>query len=235
MGAISRAPRRSGVVADTGMCRSFLRGNREISRLTSSEVSGTALVCIGNAYFDKKDYERAIADYSEAIRLDPEYAFAFNNRCWVRAVTDRDLQQALADCTQSLRVKPNSALAFANRGLVHLKSGDFDKAIADYDVALRISPTMAVPLYGRGLAKQKKGDTAGGDIDIAAANAIKADIAEEYARYGVKTNDTIAAPPIPPPSPVQQSRPSPVIPNNNDSDEDKSGWAKAKQLEATPN
>ena len=31
MGAISRAPSRLGVVADPGMCRSFLYGNREIS------------------------------------------------------------------------------------------------------------------------------------------------------------------------------------------------------------
>jgi hypothetical protein len=32
-GAISRAPRRPGVVVDTGMCGRSLRGNREISRL----------------------------------------------------------------------------------------------------------------------------------------------------------------------------------------------------------
>ena len=30
-GAVSRAPRRLGVVADPGMCRSFLYGNRELS------------------------------------------------------------------------------------------------------------------------------------------------------------------------------------------------------------
>ena len=35
MGAISRAPSRFGVVADPGMCRSFLYGNREISRSAS--------------------------------------------------------------------------------------------------------------------------------------------------------------------------------------------------------
>ena len=30
----------------------------------------------GNAYFAKKDYDHAIADYTEAIRLDPKYALA---------------------------------------------------------------------------------------------------------------------------------------------------------------
>jgi hypothetical protein len=36
------------------------------------------------------------------------------------------------------------------------------------------------------MAKQKKGDTAGGDADLAAAAALRANIAAEYARYGVK-------------------------------------------------
>jgi len=36
-GAISRAPGRSGVVTDPGMCRRFLHGNREISGLTARQ------------------------------------------------------------------------------------------------------------------------------------------------------------------------------------------------------
>ena len=34
----------------------------------------------GNAYDDKGDVDRAIADYTEAIRLDPKFALAYNNR-----------------------------------------------------------------------------------------------------------------------------------------------------------
>ena len=40
-------------------------------------------------------------------------------------------------------------------------------------------------MYGRGLAKRKKGDAAGGDADIAGAMAIQANIAVEYAKYGM--------------------------------------------------
>ena len=38
-GAISRAPSRLGVVADPGMCRSFLYGNRELSRSAGCSLS----------------------------------------------------------------------------------------------------------------------------------------------------------------------------------------------------
>jgi hypothetical protein len=41
-------------------------------------------------------------------------------------------------------------------------------------------------LYGRGVAKRRKGDVAGGNADIAAARAIKADVAAEFARYGLQ-------------------------------------------------
>ena len=57
----------------------------------------------------KMDYEHAIADFSESIKLDPRNAEVFNARCWARAIAGRDLQQALADCGESLRLRPNDA------------------------------------------------------------------------------------------------------------------------------
>jgi hypothetical protein len=64
--------------------------------------------------------------------------------------------------------------------------GSLDDAIADYDAALRIEPKKAISLYGRGTAKRLKGDTAGSEADFAAAQAIKTNVADEMAQYGVK-------------------------------------------------
>ena len=72
-----------------------------------------------------------------------------------------------------------------SRGFAYLRLNRLDDAVADYDEALRRNPKQAGSLYGRGLAKLKKGDAVGGEADIAAAKAIRADIAEEFARYGV--------------------------------------------------
>jgi hypothetical protein len=46
-------------------------------------------------------------------------------------------------------------------------------------------PKLANALYGRGLAKLRRGETSSGAEDIAAAKAL-IDIAEEFARYGVR-------------------------------------------------
>jgi hypothetical protein len=60
-----------------------------------------------------------------------------------------------------------------------------DKLADGRNAALRIDPKLANALYGRGLAKLRRGETSSGAEDIAAAKAL-IDIAEEFARYGVR-------------------------------------------------
>jgi membrane associated rhomboid family serine protease len=139
----------------------------------------------GDAWLAKGDYDRAIADYSEAIQLDPEKPDYLNNRCWARAIAGRELPLAVIDCTEALMIARDNANIMDSRGFAYLRLSQLDDAVADYDEALKFAPKQASSLYGRGLAKLRKGDVAGGEADIAAAKAVQADIAEEFARYGV--------------------------------------------------
>src|SRR6516165_1397499 len=57
----------------------------------------------GLAYQEKGDNDRAIADYDQAIRLDPKYAFAYNGRGNAyKAKGDND--RAIADYDQAIRL-----------------------------------------------------------------------------------------------------------------------------------
>jgi tetratricopeptide (TPR) repeat protein len=138
----------------------------------------------GNAHLAKRDYDRAIDDYNQAIKLKSDFAAAFDNRCWARAVLGV-LKPALTDCNQALRLMPKNAATLGSRAFVFLKMSRFDAAVSDYDAALQINPKGAFALYGRGLARLKNDDAAG-ESDIAAAKTLQADIAEEYARYGLQ-------------------------------------------------
>jgi tetratricopeptide (TPR) repeat protein len=140
----------------------------------------------GSLYDGKDDHARAIADYDAAIRADANYADAYNGRCLARAEVGSDLALALSDCNQALKLRPGDAYILDSRGFVYLRLGRFDDAIADYDTALKTNPKIATSLYGRGVAKQKKGDSAGGTVDMAAANLLDPSIAGEFASYGVK-------------------------------------------------
>ena len=137
----------------------------------------------GNAHLGKSQYDHAIDDYNQAIKLKAGFAAAFDNRCWARAVVGI-LKQALADCNEALRLMPNNTATFGTRGFIFLKMTNFDAAVSDYDAALRANPKFAFALYGRGLARVRNDDPSG-EGDMAAAKALQADVAEEYARYGM--------------------------------------------------
>ncbi len=78
-------------------------------------------------------------------------------------------------------------IRFDSGGIHYLKLGKFDDAIVDYNAALKINPKIATSLYGRGIAEFKKSDTTDGNADIAAAKAIRSDIADYMTGLGAPT------------------------------------------------
>src|SRR5205085_7158700 len=105
----------------------------------------------------KRQYDLAIADYDDAIRLDPDMGLAYNNRCLTRAIAGHDLVAALADCDIALKLMPSNADVCDTRGFIYLKLGDPAIAITEYNAGLEADPNHAVALYGRGMAQIKMG------------------------------------------------------------------------------
>src|SRR5215813_12542794 len=116
-----------------------------------------ALVSQGDTSANNRDYDRAIADYGEAIRLIPKYALAFSNR-GVAYGKKSEYDRAISDFNEAIRLDPKLAFAFFNRGLAYGHKGDHDRAISDYDEAIRLDPKDAIAFYNRGLAYGRKGD-----------------------------------------------------------------------------
>lgn len=87
----------------------------------------------------KNDTDAAIADYSEAIRVNPRNAQAWTNR-GARLQRKKEFQRAIADHTEAIRLDPNHKDAWYNRGNVYQEMGDRQRAIADYRQALKVNP-----------------------------------------------------------------------------------------------
>lgn len=104
------------------------------------------------------DYDRAVADFSEAMRLAPSSPTATMSLVGRgRALTaQRQYDQALADYDQAIRRAPQSASAFAQRGMTLFITGNFDRAIADLDQSIRLYPESVFAFTSRGLAHEGK-------------------------------------------------------------------------------
>ncbi len=115
-------------------------------------VSADTYVLWGNAKYDLGDYAGAIADYTMAIRLKPDYAMAYNNRGNVRAALGQHFA-AITDYDTAIRLKPDYADAYNNRGLTKAALGQHFAAITDYDTAIRLKPDDAKAYVNRGNVK----------------------------------------------------------------------------------
>ena len=95
----------------------------------------------GRVYSFKRDYDRAIAEYDQAIKLDPSLAMAYSNRGESR-FNKGDLDGAFADFDAAIKRDPNYAMAYANRGLVYYRKHDMAHALADYTTRIKLAPDL---------------------------------------------------------------------------------------------
>jgi tetratricopeptide (TPR) repeat protein len=87
----------------------------------------------------KKDYDAALADYTEALRLKPDHAGAFDNRAYIREAKG-DLQHALADLDEAVRISPKHSSFRLHRGGLLSRLKQFAHALADYSEAVDLDP-----------------------------------------------------------------------------------------------
>jgi Tfp pilus assembly protein PilF len=110
----------------------------------------------GLAYMHKRDYDRALQDYDQAIHLDPRSATAIYNRGLTYRLKG-DYGHAISDYDQALELTPTDADSFYGRGLSYAQQGNYDRAVQDYSQALRINPGMAHVFHLRSIAYVHKG------------------------------------------------------------------------------
>ncbi len=114
------------------------------------------------------DYDKAIANYTEAIRLDPKNAWAYHYR-GTSYYRQREHDKAIADLTKAIEIDPQLVEAYAYRGLVCNQKGEYDKAIADCTAAIRLDPKFDTAYVNRSVAYNGKGEYEKAIADCTAA------------------------------------------------------------------
>lgn len=104
----------------------------------------------GMAYSQTKEFDRALADCDQAIRLTRKRAAGY--MCSGVVYQDKgNIDHAIAAYAKAIRVEPTDPEAYLNRANLYARKKNYDRAIADYTKATRIAPTFAQAFANRGL------------------------------------------------------------------------------------
>jgi tetratricopeptide (TPR) repeat protein len=126
----------------------------------------------GQLFARKKNYQKAHADLTEAIRLssEPQKSYVYRERGDLELAQSR-FDPAVADFTKAIRydrqmAETKDVASFSLRARAYLASGANEKAIADCDAALKINPnaTWILNVRGIALARQRQWDRAIADL-----------------------------------------------------------------------
>ncbi len=119
---------------------------------------------LGVAYYKSGDFDTALQNYREALKLDKNYAAVFNNIGSLYLTTflknkDRvSYEQAMRNFNEAIALDPLLFSAYNGRGAAYLYNGETGKAIADWQKAIDIKPDFTDPYFSIGIISLKIGD-----------------------------------------------------------------------------
>ena len=95
----------------------------------------------GLAYTDKREFEKAISDFTQIIAINPSHMQAYLNRgnAYLKSGA---FQTALADYNKVIEIDPGYADGYFNRAIVYRLMAEREKAIADYRHAIALAPDV---------------------------------------------------------------------------------------------
>jgi len=123
----------------------------------------------GLDFYRKKDYDHAISEYTDAIKLDPNNDFANASVYYYRGLAYRykkEYDQAIRDFNRAILLNPIRANAYYHRGIAYFHKDEYDNAIRDFNEAILLDPGDPTAYYYRGVVHHEKGEDAEAQADF---------------------------------------------------------------------
>jgi len=161
-----------------------------------------SLIDKGLALGDQGKFDEAIKAVDEAIKLDPNYAYAWNIKGVIlrnqgSALDDPDISldgqkkydEAMSCFDEAIRLDPNLTQAWIDKGITLLGQGralvrlgfnsnrEYDASIECFDEAIRLNPDNAVVWYQKGVALLKMGRDAEAESALLRARELESEAA----------------------------------------------------------
>ena len=133
----------------------------------------------GIAYTAHEDYDKAVADFTESLKLKTQIPGVLNNRG--RALCLKaDYAAAARDFDAAIRVDPRHFVAMLNRANCSVATDKLDAALQDLNAAIKLNPEFPEALNNRGVIFSKKEDYNAAIKDFGAAIKIDSNYVDAY-------------------------------------------------------
>jgi tetratricopeptide (TPR) repeat protein/S1-C subfamily serine protease len=134
--------------------------------------------------FQSQDYQGALADMNQLIKLQPDFSWAYGLRGGSRIYL-QDTQGGLPDINQAIQLAPDNSIFYSLRAAIYSEQKKWDLALADLNKVLAINPQSADAYAARAAiySEQKKWDLT--LTDLTKAIAINPQYAQAYAARAV--------------------------------------------------
>ncbi len=117
-------------------------------------LSGTSVYAQTAEVYDNRGYadymqgnlSQAIADYTKAIKIKPNYEKAYRHR-GIAYYAQGNITQAISDYNKAIEINPKDLGAYYNRGIAYQKQGNSAQAFSDYIKSVEID-TNQYSVYG---------------------------------------------------------------------------------------
>lgn len=93
----------------------------------------------GRSAMAGSQFARALANFDQAIAIDPEYAEAWNQRATLYYFIG-NLEASIHDAEQTLVFEPRHFGALSGLGLIHARAGELETAITWFERAIEVNP-----------------------------------------------------------------------------------------------
>jgi tetratricopeptide (TPR) repeat protein len=146
----------------------------------------------GNAYVAKSEYGKGISAFTEAIRLEPNYASAYSGRglAYINAGINCpeakiDWDKVISDFTEAIRLKPDEISSYRMRALAYFEKNDYDRAIRDFANLIRLKPDDRDTYFNRGSTYMRMKEYDNAVRDYSEAIRLNPNFALAYKNRGV--------------------------------------------------
>lgn len=129
-----------GRAARYGVLSKYVEQIADLSDVIRIENTAANYSARGLAYWFASEYDRALADQTRAIQLDPKNAAYVGERGRTN-IWKKDYIAAIADFSDAIRLNPDSGYFYGQRASAHFSRLDYSRALGDYDQAIRLTPS----------------------------------------------------------------------------------------------